>query len=156
MVFENWQINSYNTIQLYCLSVEKFAFWLIIYIKTFNKTSTTQWNMELKTAQIQGKYLTKTMYTHTHTHTHTCTRAHVHAFTHMRACMHTCMHAPTHTHTHIFCADSTKVLQMRPRSTVYMYSVSSVIHIQNNLASSMHWKCQTQSLQSVKLDAISV
>ncbi len=36
----------YNTIQLYCLYVEKFAFWLIIYIKTFNtvnnKTSTTQ------------------------------------------------------------------------------------------------------------------
>ena len=24
-------------IQLYCLCVEKFAFWLIIYIKTFNK-----------------------------------------------------------------------------------------------------------------------
>ena len=36
----------YNTIQLYCLCVEKFAFWLVIYIKTFNtvnnKTSTTQ------------------------------------------------------------------------------------------------------------------
>ena len=26
----------YNTIQLYCLYVEKFAFWLVIYIKTFN------------------------------------------------------------------------------------------------------------------------
>ena len=36
----------YNTIQLYCLCVETFAFWLVIYIKTFNKinnkTSTTQ------------------------------------------------------------------------------------------------------------------
>ena len=36
----------YNTVQLYCLYVEKFAFWLVIYIKTFNtvnnKTSTTQ------------------------------------------------------------------------------------------------------------------
>ena len=36
----------YNTIQLYFLYVEKFAFWLVIYIKTFNtvnnKTSTTQ------------------------------------------------------------------------------------------------------------------
>ena len=36
----------YNTIQLYCLYVEKFAFWLVIYIKTFNtvnnRTSTTQ------------------------------------------------------------------------------------------------------------------
>ena len=36
----------YNTIRLYCLCVEKFAFWLVIYIKTFNKinnkTSTTQ------------------------------------------------------------------------------------------------------------------
>ena len=36
----------YNTIQLYCLCVEKFAFWLAIYIKTFNtfnnKTSTIQ------------------------------------------------------------------------------------------------------------------
>ena len=26
---------SYNTIQLYCLCVQKFAFWLVIYIKTF-------------------------------------------------------------------------------------------------------------------------
>ena len=36
----------YTTIQLYCLCVEKFSFWLVIYIKTFNtvnnKTSTTQ------------------------------------------------------------------------------------------------------------------
>ena len=36
----------YNTIQFYCLCVEKFAFWLVIFIKTFNKinnkTSTTQ------------------------------------------------------------------------------------------------------------------
>ena len=36
----------YNIIQLYCLCVEEFAFWLVIYIKTFNKinnkTSTTQ------------------------------------------------------------------------------------------------------------------
>ena len=36
----------YNTIQLYCLCVDTFAFWLVIYIKTFNKinnkTSTTQ------------------------------------------------------------------------------------------------------------------
>ena len=72
----------YNTIQLYCLCIEKFAFWHVIYIKTFskinNKTPTTQWNTELKNAQIQGKYLTITMYiyarTHappTHTHTHT-------------------------------------------------------------------------------------
>ena len=81
----------YNTIQLYCLCVEKFAFWFVIYIKTFkkinNKTSTTQWNTELKTAQIQGKYLTITMYTHAHartyartlpppTHTHTILLAH--------------------------------------------------------------------------------
>ena len=38
--------HGYNTIQLYCLCAEKFAFWLVIYIKTFNtvnnKTSTTQ------------------------------------------------------------------------------------------------------------------
>ena len=78
-----WLSIQYNTIQLYCLCVEKFAFWLIIYIKTFNtvnnKTSTTQWNTELKTAQIQGKYLTITMYTHTHTR----------------------MHAPAHPPTHI-------------------------------------------------------
>ena len=36
----------YSTVQFYCLCVEKFAFWLVIYIKTFNKvnnkTSTTQ------------------------------------------------------------------------------------------------------------------
>ena len=60
--------------QLYCLCVEKFAFCLIIYIKTFNtinnKTSTTQWNTELKTTQIQGKYLTITLYNNVHTHTH--------------------------------------------------------------------------------------
>ena len=78
-----WFTIQYNTIQLYCLSAEKFAFWLVIYIKTFNtinnKTSTTQWNTELKTAQIQGKYLTITMYTHTHARTHA---------------------APTPTHTH--------------------------------------------------------
>ena len=92
-----WKISfsihiQYNTIQLYCLCVEKFAFWLIIYIKTFNtvnnKTSTTQWNTELKTAQIQGKYLTVTMYTHACTHTHT--HAHMHAH----------MHTHTHTYTH--------------------------------------------------------
>ena len=37
---------SNDTIQLYCLCVDKFAFWLVIYIKTLNtvnnKTSTTQ------------------------------------------------------------------------------------------------------------------
>ena len=36
-----------SRIQLYGLCVEKFAFWLVIYIKKFNtinnKTSTTQW-----------------------------------------------------------------------------------------------------------------
>ena len=41
-----YTIQQYNTIQLYCLCVEKSAFWLVIYIKTFNtvnnKTSTTQ------------------------------------------------------------------------------------------------------------------
>ena len=43
---KQWNTVQYNTIQLYCLYVEKFAFWLVIYIKTFNtinnKTSTTQ------------------------------------------------------------------------------------------------------------------
>ena len=41
---DSWTIQ-YNTIQLYSLCVEKFAFWLVIYIKTLytvnNKTSTT-------------------------------------------------------------------------------------------------------------------
>ena len=41
----------YNTIQLYCLYVEKFAFWLVVYIKTFNtvndKTSTTHITLPL-------------------------------------------------------------------------------------------------------------
>ena len=38
VVHENWSDNHCNnTIQLYCLCVEKFAFWLIIYINTFNK-----------------------------------------------------------------------------------------------------------------------
>ena len=75
-------------IQLYWLCVEKFAFWLIIYIKTFNKinnkTSTTRWNTELKTTQIQGKYLT--MYTCTHARTLPPT--------------HQLTHTPKHTHTH--------------------------------------------------------
>ena len=31
-----------------------------------NKTSTTQWNTEIKTTQIQGKFLTIAMYTRTH------------------------------------------------------------------------------------------
>ena len=36
-------------IQLFCLCVETFAFWLVIYIKTFNKMNNkTQWNMQLK------------------------------------------------------------------------------------------------------------
>ena len=75
----------YSTIQFYCLCVEKFAFWLVIYVKTFNtinNKTTTQRNTELKNAQIQGKYLTITMYKHTQTRTHACT------------------HPPTHTHTH--------------------------------------------------------
>ena len=52
--------------------------------KTFNtinnKTSTTQWNTELKTAQLRGKYLTITMYTCTHA----CTHARTHTPTHPR------------------------------------------------------------------------
>ena len=43
LTFRRWahsqvQFNAalqYNTVQLYCLYVEKFAFWLVIYIKTF-------------------------------------------------------------------------------------------------------------------------
>ena len=30
-------MQEHNTIQLYCFCAEKFAFWLVIYIKTFNK-----------------------------------------------------------------------------------------------------------------------
>ena len=42
-----WKLGiRYNTIQLYCLCVEKFAFWLVIFIKLLNtvnnKISTTQ------------------------------------------------------------------------------------------------------------------
>ena len=33
-----------NTVQLYCLCVEKFAFWLVIYIKTFNTVKHQQLN----------------------------------------------------------------------------------------------------------------
>ena len=50
----------YNTVQLYCLCVEKSAFWLVINIKysvhfiiryqQFSKT-------ELKTAQLQKQYI---------------------------------------------------------------------------------------------------
>ena len=73
----------YNTIQLYCLCVEKFAFWLVIYIRTFNtinnRTSATQYT-ELKTAQIQGILNNNSVHTH--------------------ARMHAPTHPPTHTHTH--------------------------------------------------------
>ena len=87
-------VSSLYSIQLYCLCVEKFAFWLVIYIETFNKinnkTSTTQWNTELKTAQIQGKYLTITMYIHTHARSHPLTPPpppHTHTlFTHYIYC----------------------------------------------------------------------
>ena len=62
----------YNTTLLsLCREICLLAFHLH---KTFNavnnKTSTTQWNTELKTAQRQGKYLTITMYRHTHARTH--------------------------------------------------------------------------------------
>ena len=79
----------YNTIQLYCFCVEKSAFWLVIYIKTFstvnNKTSTAQWNTELKTAQIQG------ILNNNNVHTHACT------------------HPPTHTHTHTYSSSGSPV-----------------------------------------------
>ena len=48
----------YNTIQLYCLCVEKFAFWLVIYIKhSIHLTIKHSDSMKHgnKTAQIQGK-----------------------------------------------------------------------------------------------------
>ena len=81
------QCLQYNTIQLYCLYVEKFAFWLVIYIKkTFNtannKTSTTQENTELKTAQIQGILNNNNVHTRTHARTPTRTHPHIHTHTH--------------------------------------------------------------------------
>ena len=80
---------SFNIIQLYCLYVEKFAFWLVIYIKTFNKinnktstiyiktfnkinnkTSTTRWNTELKKrSNTREKNNNIRMHAPTHTHT---------------------------------------------------------------------------------------
>ena len=76
-----WTDTQFYTIQL---CVEKFAFWRVIYIKTFNKintkTSTTQWNTELKTAQIQGKYFNN-VHTHTHARTHARTLPPTHQLT---------------------------------------------------------------------------
>ena len=76
------KLDSRNTIQYnttvlsLCREICLLARHLHKTFNTFNnKTSTTQWNVELKIAQMQGKYLTVTTYTHTHapTHTHTQT-----------------------------------------------------------------------------------
>ena len=82
------------TIQLYCFCVEKFAFWLNIYInhsihftikqQQFNKT-------ELKTTQYKSKILNNN-----NVCTHTC----IQACTHTHTCTYTCMNTHTHTHTH--------------------------------------------------------
>ena len=49
---------SWFTIQLYCLCIEKFAFWRVIYIKIIQQLTIKRQqlgeNTELKTAQIQG------------------------------------------------------------------------------------------------------
>ena len=42
-------LNIYNTIQLYCLCVQKFAFWLVIYIKAFNKVNNKTSTIYIKT-----------------------------------------------------------------------------------------------------------
>ena len=66
-------------------------------VNTFNnKTSTTQWNTEIKTDQIQGKFLTVAMYTRTHGGMHAPTPPpppHTHTVS--------LSHTRTHTHTHI-------------------------------------------------------
>ena len=62
-----------------------------------NKTSTTQWNTEIKTAQIQGKFLTIAMYTRTHGGMHAPTPPPTHTHTVSLSLSHT----HTHTHTHI-------------------------------------------------------
>ena len=75
-----------------------------------NKTSTTQWNTEIKTAQIQGKFLTIAMYTRTHGGMHAPTPPppppppHIHTHTHTvsLSLSHTNTHLHTHTHTHTY------------------------------------------------------
>ena len=68
---------------------------------TFNNKTTTQWNTEIKTAQIQGKCLTITMYTRTHGGMHVPTPPpHTHTVSHTHTQTHTHIHTHTHTHTH--------------------------------------------------------
>ena len=43
------EVIQYNTIQLYCLCVEKFAFWLVIYMQTFNKINDKTSTIYIKT-----------------------------------------------------------------------------------------------------------
>ena len=64
----SWTIQYNTTLLSLCREICLLARHLQKTFNTFNnKRSTTQWNTELKTAQIQGKYLTITMYTHAHT-----------------------------------------------------------------------------------------
>ena len=104
-----------NRIQLYCLCVEQFAFWLFIYIKhliTRHQQFSKIWNW--KPLQYKKQCIAMCMHTHAHTRTHTYThtrthtraRAHTHRHTHARARgrarahSHTHTHARTHTRTH--------------------------------------------------------
>ena len=71
-------------------------------VNTFNnKTSTTQWNTEIKTAQIQGKFLTIAMYTRTHGGMHAPTPPpHTHTHTVSLSLSLSLSLSHTHTHTH--------------------------------------------------------
>ena len=53
-----WQdLLKHVTIQLYCLCVEKFAFWLIIYIPGAKNHSNNRWLCNIKTTQITADYV---------------------------------------------------------------------------------------------------
>ena len=63
----------YNTIQLYCLCVEKFAFWLVIYTK--HSTHLTIKHQQLNETRSSN---TKKILNNNNVHTHTHARTHTH------------------------------------------------------------------------------
>ena len=60
----------YNTIQLYCLCVEKFAFWLVIYIKTFNKKNIDNSTKHGAKNRSNTRKILNNNNVHTHARTH--------------------------------------------------------------------------------------
>ena len=88
------RVSAYNTTLLSLCCVEKLAFWLVIYIKTFNtiknKTSASMKHGAKNHSNTRKILSNNNVQTHTHARTHVRTNPPTHP------------HPPTHTHTHTF------------------------------------------------------